>query len=185
MGCRDFFQGNAENNERCKALQSLDFEQQVAWESESASEYSPGPAGSDEKLSRQVLNPHHFDFLSDTIKPSFFDDASDKGASVNRLDHIEVETLRQNAQRRVDRVNLNPPSTGARVLIGYTTFSVEEVRSIFADSPPRRAFGVYDTARHDDRSHADVCQLVSSRQSGKSVRAQLFKIAKTRLVRFN
>lgn len=185
MGCRDFFQANIENNERCKVLQEVDAKEQVAWESESASEHSPGFASPDETLSRQVLNPHHFDPVSGTISPNFFDDASNKGASVNRLAHITIGHLRHNAQLRVDESNVTPPATGPRTLIGYTTLTVGEVRSIFADTtPPRRALGVYDTARHDDKSHADICQLVSGKKLGKSVRTQLFLIAKTRLVRF-
>ena len=184
MGCREFFQLNTGNNERCKILQNLDTAKQIAWEAESASVHSPGPANLKEVLSRHVLNPHHFDPVSETIRPNFFDDASNKGASVNRLAHISVEALRQNAQFRVDEVNLSPPASGARSLIGYTTISVEEVRSIFTDTPPRRALGVYDTAKNDDVSHADICQLISGKQFGKSVRAQLFQIAKTRLVRF-
>lgn len=184
MGCREFFQANTENRERCKALQDVSPDIQVAWETESASEFSPGPASHDETLCRQVLNPHHFDPVNGTIKPNFFDDASDKGASVNRLGHTTVEMLRQGAQFRVDQINANPPASGVRELIGYTTITVEEVRAVFADTPPRRALGVYDTAKQNDQSHADICQLVSGKKLGKSVRAQLFQIAKTRLVRF-
>ena len=165
-------------------MQDVSPDIQVAWESESASEFSPGPASHNETLFRQVLNPHHFDLVNGTIKPNFFDDASDKGASVNRLSHTTVELLRQSAQFRVDQINVNPPASGVRVLIGYTTVTVDEVRAVFADTPPRRALGVYDTAKHDDQSHADICQLVSGKQQGKSVRAQLFQIAKAKLVRF-
>lgn len=184
MGCREFFQANTENKDRCKALQEICPDIQVVWETESASEFSPGPASNDETLFRQVLNPHHFDKISGTIKPTFFDDASDKGASVNRLGHTTVEILRQRTQLRIDQFNVNPPATGARELIGYTTITVEEIRAVIADTPPRRALGVYDTAKREDWSHADICQLVSGKKLGKSVRAQLFQIAKTRLVRF-
>lgn len=184
MGCRDFFQANTENKELCRILQAVSPEQQLAWEVESASKHSPGPANSDETISRQVLNPQHFDTVTGTIKPTFFDDASSKGASVNRLAHITVEGMRLTAQSRVDQINANPPASGVRVLIGYTMVTVGEVRSIFADTPQRRALAVYDTAKHDDPSHADICQLISGKMIGKSIRAQLFQFAKSRLIRF-
>jgi hypothetical protein len=184
MGCRDFFRTNTENKERCKALQEVSAITQIAWEMQSASEFSPGPVSHDEVLFRQVLNPTHFDPVNGTIKPNFFDDASDKGASVNRLGWTTIAKLRQSAQLRVNVINVNPPSTGPRELIGYTTITVSEVRSVFIDTPPRRALGVYDTAKPNDPSHADICQLVTGKRQGKSVRAQLYMLAKTRLVRF-
>lgn len=185
MNCIKFFKENADNKERCKLLQEVSVDVQISWEAQSASEYSPGPVDDKEEVCRQVLNPTHFDPVNGTIRPTFFDDASDKGASVNRLNYKQVEVLRREAQCRVDKVNENPPSTGVRELIGYATVMVEDVRKIFADNPPRRALGVFDTAKPDDESHADICQLVSGKRLGKSVRAQLFQIAKTRLVQFN
>jgi hypothetical protein len=140
-------------------------------------------------LCRQVLDPTHFDQVSGTIKPTFFDDASDKGASCHRLAHTSVEDVKGMTMARAEAMNINPPATGPRTAIGYTTFGAGEVRSIRpASSPPapivRRGAAVYDTGLPEDGSHADVCQLVAGRQEGKSVRAQLWKLAKDRLVRF-
>ena len=184
MGCWEFFQANAGNNERCKALQLISPPEQLAWEEETASKYSPTVVGHAEVLCRHVENPTHFDELSGTIRPNFFDDASSKGASVNRLSHTTIEAVQQFAQAKVDATNQSPPNTGLRQLIGYTTITAEEVRSVFIPTGLRRALGVYDTAKPDDPSHADICQLVKGKQEGKSVRAQLYQIAKTRLVRF-
>lgn len=184
MRCCEFFQANAENTQRCKALQAISEIDQLAWETQSASALSPGPTVHDELLCRNVENPTHFDVLSGTIKPTFFDDASSKGASVNRLNHTTIAVVRRNAQSKVDVVNQNPPNTGVRKLIGYTTITVAEVRSVLTDAPARRGLGVYDTAKPNDPSHADICQLVSGKQQGKSIRAQLYQIAKNRLVRF-
>lgn len=185
MGCREFFQANAENKERCKALQAIPLTEQLAWEGETASEHSPAVVGHSEVLCRHVENPTHFDALNGTIKPNFFDDASNKGASVNRLSHTSIAAVQQCAQAKVDATNESPPLTGLRKLIGYTTITAAEVRAVFTPTPSLRALGVYDTAKPDDPSHADICQLVSGRQQGKSVRAQLYQIAKNRLVRFS
>lgn len=184
MGCREFFQANRDNQERCKALQAIPPPKQLAWEEETASEHSPAVVGHAEVLCRHVENPTHFDELSGTIRPNFFDDASGKGASVNRLSHITIEAVQRFAQAKVDAINQTPPKTGPRKLIGYTTVTAGEVRSVFIPTVLRRALGVYDTAKPDDPSHADICQLVKGKQEGKSVRAQLYQIAKNRLVRF-
>ena len=185
MGCREFFQANAENKERCKTLQAISPSEQLAWEGETASEHSPCVVEDDEVLCRHVENPTHFDASSRTIKPTFFDDASNKGASVNRLSHTTIAAVQQRAQAKVAATNENPPLTGVRRLIGYTTITASEVRAVFTSPSSLRALGVYDTAKPDDPSHADICQLVSGKQQGKSVRAQLYQIAKNRLMRFS
>ncbi len=184
MGCREFFQSNLENKEPCKLLQNLSSDKQLAWEAESASEYSPGPVSNSEELCRHVLNPVHFDLQNNTIKPSFFDDASGKGASVNRLFYTNIEQIRKAAQARVDMSNKNPPNSGLRKLIGYSSVTANEVREIFTGMPPRRAMAVYDTAKSDDSSHADICQLVKTKVMEKSVRVQLYWLAKNRLILF-
>lgn len=188
--CCKFFDENRCDKDICKKLQAFPELTQIAWESESASCHSPGVVANDELLCRQVLDPTHFDPVSGTIKPTFFDDASNKGASCHRLAHISHQAVREMADARTAAVNINPPATGSRTAIGYTTFEASEVRSIrLAASSlpavlPRRGAAVYDTGLPEDNSHADVCQLVAGRQEGKSVRAQLWKLAKDRLVRF-
>lgn len=187
--CRDFFESNRGDKEVCKKLQVLPEAKQVSWELEPASAHSPGVVANDEQLCRQVLDPTHFDSVSGTIKPTFFDDASDKGASCHRLGFASPDSVRAMTVARAEAMNVNPPATGPRTAIGYTTFGAEEVRSIrTAPLTPaqegRRGAAVYDTALPEDVSHADVCQLVAGRQEGKSVRAQLWKLAKDRLVRF-
>ena len=188
--CRAFFDVYRGDKEICKKLQALPEAVQLAWEFESASCHSPGIVANDELLCRQVLDPTHFDQVSGTIKPTFFDDASDKGASCHRLNHTSPEHVKAITLARTEAMNFNPPATGSRTAIGYTTFDAGEVRCIRpAFSPPaslvRRGVAVYDTGLAEDNSHADVCQLVSGRQEGKSVRAQLWRLAKDRLVRFN
>lgn len=188
--CREFFEENRGNKEVCKKLQTLPESKQVAWELESASRYSPGIVANAEVLCRQVLDPTHFDRVSGTIKPTFFNDASDKGASCHRLSYTSVDAVKEMMIARAAATNINPPATGRRSPIGYTTFEAGEVRSIQVATnlqlpvATRRGAVVYDTGLEEDRSHADVCQLVAGRQEGMSVRAQLWKLAKDRLVRF-
>lgn len=185
MTSREFFDANRENREYCKLLQAIPEAQQIQWENESASLHSPGIVANGEELARRVEDPTHFDALTGTIRPSFFDDASNKGASCFRLLHTTVAELEKGARAHVETVNKNPPNTGLRSAIGYATLSADEVRQIFPMTEPgRRGAGVFDTGKADDVSHADICQLVAGKQAGRSVRAQLYKIAKDRLVAF-
>ena len=187
MNCRDFFESNKDNEEFCRALQLCTLEVQLEWECQSASPHSPGPVADDELLCRQVVDPTHYDRVSGTIKPTFFDDASSKGASIHRWSHTTAEKIQQISEARVSQANANPRSTGLRESIGYATVTAADVRGVLTQQPQepfRRGLGIYDTGKAVDNSHGDICQLVSGRQQGSSVRAQLFKIGKSRLVRF-
>lgn len=185
MTCRKFFEENKENLQRCKNLQLVAAEKQILWETELASEHSHSTVASDEVLCRQVLDPTHYDKVNGTIAPTFFDDASSKGASCHRLFLTTPEKIEELTLIRVAEQNMNPPNTGPRVAIGYAQINASEVRSVFsAIEPIRRAAAVYDTAKSDDISHADICQLISGKHEGRSVRAQLYKMAKDRLVKF-
>lgn len=186
MNCRDFFDSVKDELKPCKVLQGHPEETQVAWEHESASVYSPCPVKDVEMLARQVVDPTHYDTVTGTIKPTFFDDASGIGASCHRVEYTDLDQVREFTMQRVTQINQNPPSTGPRTAIGYTPIFATEVRSIMVTNgdQSRRGAAVYDTAKSDDNSHADICQLVSGSQEGRSVRAQLFMLAADRLVKF-
>ena len=183
MGCREFFDANKRNSTKCKLLQAMPEEQQLCWETKTASEFSPGPVASTETLCREIVDPTHYDPATGKIKPTLFDDASSKGASVQRLPHTNIEAIEERTRLRVEMANENPPQTGRRTAIGFTTITAAEIRDILTDAN-RRSAAVYDTGNEGDSAHADICQLVSGRKEGSSVRARLFSIAKERLVRF-
>lgn len=186
MGCREFFEAHAEDLQRCKTLQQQSLETQLEWEAETASSHSPGPIKNDETLIRYWLNPVHYDRQTGTLKATAFDDASNKGLSVNRLNHVSLEDIRDTAQVRVEAWIQANPDKIPRELIGYSDFSAGEARSVQVVEPPpsRRAFAVYDTANLQDKSHADVCQIVSTTQGGRSARSQMRQLTNERLKRF-
>lgn len=186
MVAREFFRLHAGTESLCKELQRLPGDTHLAWQQESVSDHSPEPVHDAEVLCRQVVDPAHFDRVTGTIKPTFFSDASSRGASCHRLRHTSHEAIRRFTEARVATANINPPPSGPRLAIGYATVLANEVRAIRPESNASCiGAGVFDTAKIDDASHADVCQLVGGGQEGKSVRAQLFLLAKDRLVRFD
>lgn len=185
MTCREFFESNAQNADKCKSLQEQPLDVQLKWQTETASQYSPSPVGDEEELIRYWLNPVHYDQNSGTLKPTAFQDMSDKGLSINRAKFATLEEVEQLASQRVNSRNLE--STEQRQLIGYSIFLANEARSIVAQNTNpqgRPVLGVYDTAKEDDPSHGDVCQLVDSKHGGRSARTQMRDLANSRMKRF-
>ena len=186
MGCREFFLEQSANKQRCKVLQTRTLETQLEWESESASEFSPKPVSDDEDLVRYWLNPVHFDTNTSGLKPTAFEDAANKGLSVNRLAYTSITEIRAMAHKRVEEWIKDHPQQFPRELIGYSVFGTNEVRDVKVPGPPpRRALGVYDTAQSDDPSHSDVCELIGTAQGIRSVRSQMWRLLSGRLKRFS
>ncbi len=75
-------------------------------------------------------------------------------------------------------------SSVPKTYVGYVCLQAGAIRTIMADATDSvRAFGVYDTATESDAFHADICQLVSGTQIGRSVRSRLFQLSKKTLRR--
>lgn len=180
MECKEFFRVHAYNNDKCRELQKLSENVQIDWESQSASEYSPGRVEDEETIFRQVMSPLHFDESSAEFKASLFSDVKDKGLSVNRISHCSIEFLEDDLEKRVAKVNENPDRKEDRFPWGLLPFSTATIRAVVVtqtDGTIRRGLGVYDTAKPDDPSHADVCQLVPEGAQARSVRKSLLDLA--------
>lgn len=180
-GCADFFIEHETDKERCKALQSVKAETLLAWELEPASEHSPGPVDNSEVLYRQMLNPTHYDPVLKVLKVTAFSDTSDKGGSVNRAKYVEKGAVLAAAKLRVEQINERKGPGSEVALWQLIELHCADVRAITtplnSETPNVRAFGVYDTALKDDNSHADICQIVSGKETGRSVRSKLLDLA--------
>jgi hypothetical protein len=173
--CRIFFELNAKNPKKVELLQLQDA--RVEWENLSASSYSSHPVHIDENLARVVFNPIHVDAETGGLKPSAVSDVKDKGCSVNRLSFISIVQSIADAQAIAALKNKQYPERPTRRVCGVAKLAVSDVRSISVGDMTR-AFGVYDTALENNRSHADICQLVSekNKQQSRSARLQLFEL---------
>lgn len=171
MDCCDFFKNNKDNSDKCKLLQN-DPDQTLNWEAScSASEYSPGLVQDEEVLHCQVFDPIHVDQETGKLKPELFDDASSKGMSVNRDGHISRQVLIEKGLAKAEQDRVRKPD---RQFFGFASAQCGDVRRILSTTTKARAFCVFDTARVDDPSHADVCQIVRGKQEGRSVRSKLY-----------
>jgi hypothetical protein len=181
QSCKDFFIEHDQDRDRCKSLQKLNEGVLLQWEKEPASQYSPGPVLTDERLYRQFLNPTHFDTANNILKVTAFSDTSDKGGSVNRTVHISYENAIKAAQDRAEKITEGKQDGSKVELWNLVELNCRDIRAIMTPSqpgtPPRRGFAVYDTALQNDDSHADICQIVSGTATGRSVRSKLLDLA--------
>jgi hypothetical protein len=182
MGCRKFFEENAGNNDKCKELQDKDAALLAEWETEVASEFSPGVVGDEEMLYQQIVDPTHVKPNSRELKPTAFQDSANKGMSVNRIIHTDKDALLQRGRARAAKFNEDNPERPNRSLIGLAKFQAGRVRAILDSASNKRAFYVYDTSKPDDESHADICQGVkdskkTAKSDNRSVRYFLYEMA--------
>ena len=180
MECIDFFTKNCANNDKCKLLQDIPEDKLTKWEYVSASKYSPGPVTDNEYLCRQVISPIHYDKETNTLAATAFDDASNKGLSVNRLCYVTGEKVVQMANDRTEKYNELYPNKPQRTFVGSVHFSCRDIRKITITEEgkkPIRGFAIYDTANENDSSHADICQIVKNKAHGRSVRFSIRELA--------
>lgn len=171
--CRDFFEQHAQTSDKAGALQQSGTA--VKWEALSASCHSPGPVTDEEALLRLVISPIHLDVVNKTIRPSLLSDVKDKGGSVHRLKHITREAAIGAGQAWQDQKN----ATGAtqRTVHGTVTLPADDVRRLKVGTG-HRAFCVFDTAKPDDPSHADIFLVATCGEKElRSARLQLYHLA--------
>lgn len=183
MGCKDFFEANEGNLQKCKNLQDLDEATLARWEAESASDLSPGVVNDEEVLFQQIVDPTHLDPQRIALKPTAFQDSANKGLSTHRVAFTNWDDLVAVGQRRAEQYNVANPDRPPRSLWGFASFRTKDVRRITTPQDGRRAYFVYDTGNENDRSHADVCQGVAGdKHTERSIRASLYDLAKGSLL---
>ncbi|MBE9237949.1 hypothetical protein IQ227_18415 [Anabaena aphanizomenioides LEGE 00250] len=166
MNCSEIY--NVTSN-RCKFAQKND--SQCNCEKVSVSKYSPGIIKNDEILIRQIYAPIHIDQETGKVNSLAFDDASDKGMSVNRKTYTSLEELNKKVEYKL---KLDQERGKDRNFQGVIYTTCENIRSIKTNDN-LKAFCVYDTGNKHDISHADICQTISSRVEGSKMRLKLRK----------
>lgn len=157
----------------------------LGWERERASEFSPGVVQDGEELCRYWLNPTHYDEATGTLKPTAVGDAEYLGLSTNRLGFTDLDQVRSAAAERAAARNRAHQDEAQRELIGYSRFAARDARDVRTNDGVR-VFCIYDTAKREDPSHADVCQVtVKPKQAARSARAQLRNLMNQTFRTFN
>lgn len=126
-----------------------------------APESSPGPLRPYETVVRIIFSEAFWDDTNKVVKPTAFEEASNSGMSVTRVQHTNDAELQQQITDR-----LHGPKRKFVKLI-QTRFG--EVASLKVDD--KRAFCCYDTPTYTNRAHADICQAYPPET--KSIRVEM------------
>lgn len=178
MSCRDFFNANQEGK-KCKLLQEMTEAKLIQWESEVASDHSPGPVQDSEVLYHQILNPTNLNENKNGLNPVSFDTATGVGMSTNRIAHATMARLIELGEARAQAYNEKfPDSPLPRSLWGFVPIPVATVRAVISKLTNTRGLFVYDTANPDDPSHADICQGTKDQRNIRSARLDLYDLVK-------
>lgn len=148
-----FFGNEDVAQNKCKLL-AENYDKTLEWESLSVSEFSPGIVKNAECIARQIFYPMHIDDDGE-IKTVAFDDAFNKGLSINRLDYADEKDIHQLGESKAERDRLLKPE---RKYIGFVEASVSHFRTFFECD--KRAYAIFDTATEDVFHHADVCVII-------------------------
>lgn len=148
------------SSQKCKIL-AKKHNEAVALELVSVSEFSPKTVGDHEVIARQVFSPIHVED-DNSIKPAAFDDITNKGLSVNRLELIETSDVHLNGFEKERRDNSKAiesghPEKANRSYLGYIQARVEMIRSFYHEDV--RIYTVYDSSLEIAKEHADVCMV--------------------------
>ncbi len=177
MTCLEFFAQYGQAPQVCPELRKLPLQNLVDWEKERASADSPGPVQSGEILCRQIFIPHQYDSAKNCPKPDAYNDASTFGLSVNRLEHASKNEIVERGRAKAAADNQEPAKVknGLRELKGVCTFEVDALKALLSTSERLRTFMVYDTARNDDISHADIFYVGDPQKAvWRSMRSHLY-----------
>lgn len=142
-----------ENSQSISKKLANNQEKALEWEQIKTSKYSPGVVGNEEIIVRQIFSPIHFDEDTGDVKTAAFEDASNKGLSVNRLAHASSEEIHHLGEEKASTDRKLGKSE--RLYLGFVETDVENVRSDLEDNS--RVFTVYDTALKETIHHGDVC----------------------------
>lgn len=161
MSCQELFASVAKDPKKAEKIDAKS--PGCACEEYSVSPHSPGPVTDDETLWRLILSPVHYDVATGKVTEAAFDDASNKGMSVQRL--LVTGSEGDIRQRGYSRAAAKPGRT-FECAIGATAAGIRALCSLEDGG----RFCIYDTADAADPGHADVCQ---TRHGSRRARAQL------------
>lgn len=150
--CMEFFEANADNKQKVKALIEIGCGNDWISDGHSASRHSPGVVLSEEELVRQVHSPVHWDSATNEVKLGFYDDLTSKGLSVNRRKYANSDDL--------SNVSHSRATSSGREAVGFVCAIASSINKLLSDENGQLG-AVFDTAKHDDPSHADVCATVA------------------------
>lgn len=152
----EFFSNSDIAQTKCSLLRE-NYEKHLGWEAITVSIFSPAIVDDDEIIIRLWYVPIHVELDTGQLRPTAFNDAIDKGLSVNRSDYASIEEIQEAAIAQALAISkIRSP----RDYHGYSTAKVSQIRAQMAYD--LNVFAVYDTSLDFEEgiSHADVCAII-------------------------
>jgi hypothetical protein len=178
--CSEFFERHSVDKDKVKALSVIG--DRFDWErNQTASVHSPGLVADTEIICRQLHSPIYIDASTGKLKPTAFDDISNKGFSTDRLAHSSAEAIVESGRSRASHYNATcADESKRRSLIALAHLECSAIRNHRVAGG--QALGIYDTAMSENIAHADLCAMFVDKQSLRSSRAFLFDLARVELL---
>ena len=187
--CREFFQrldaeceSKQDGSIRGDRLRAERRERLIEWESQTASQHSPGPIESGEKIRKALFQGQ--DIVEGSLYRGTFSSLVTIGFSADRINH----TTADDSKNRFARM-----ASATRALYGYIDVDVADLRARRykedeknPDAESVRAIAVYDTALEDNVAHAEAFMIAkfSNKRPYKSIQADLMDKYQTEIVAF-
>lgn len=143
-----------QNKNLCQNL-SFNYEKALELENQSVSVHSPSIVTTDEDIARQIFSPRMIENDGITIKPTAFEDVSNKGLSANRLSYTSEDEIHSEGEIKAIKFALRTQKE--RGYEGFVTAQAGKIRQIIEDD--LQIFAIYDTSLESDISHCDACLL--------------------------
>jgi hypothetical protein len=140
-------------------------------EETTVSKHSPGPVAPAEPVIRMIFSPHMISRESGKVTEAAFSDVKNRGMSVLRGEMVSDEEIEAQASEKIaaDRAR----GKSATEYQGFIVATTEKIREIDQES---RAFAIYDSAKANNKAHADVVQILTRSDSAlKRMRRELQK----------
>ena len=172
-GCRELEARHGSGN--CKCVHYREKFPDCKCEEESVSEHSPGRVYDDEVLVRTIFNPIFVDQRGH-LTPTYFQNAvvkdfTDRGLSVNRKGYLTERAL---------TIRLQHHPSNRHDYVRFIAARCGDLRRLRFNG--KRAICVYDSATEEDRSHADLCQSVSTEPNATKRESRTLRMKTARML---
>lgn len=163
----------------CKCIKFRESFPNCECEMHSVSMHSPEPVSDEEQIARTFYSPIQINLETREPTPAAFSDAKDKGLSVDRITLITKEELDRKNKDKIARDKASGKIRDDSYYLAVANCG-EIRRRTLDDDGNTRLFCIYDTAKENAPSHADVCQgfeypekHAGKKKLSKKIRGQL------------
>lgn len=167
QSCLECFQNSGKSGSELQIAVDESFPG-FACECERCSPYSPGPVANDEDLAFILVEPVHYDPVTETISPDAFQELTRRDLSLIRLEKATQSDFDKTVETLIQgRADNQPKRAVQKVCLA----DAASIRSVNIDGS--RIFAVYDTALEHSNAHASIFTTKAAIQGDKVTRKRV------------